>query len=177
MAAPGRPGCPCTAGLLLLLGLSMAGRTRPFSVYPKHTGAWCCAGRVYTAMRLEGAGGCGPPPPVLRATGVAGRRGGEARCARRAPQHSPGGKGVSGRRLRCGPRPCLVVLPGGVGFGLGGVGCSAQLEPGDARSQRGGGGGCARDLAVHKPPPDSRLRQNPPPMLAAVLAMPLWFYI
>jgi hypothetical protein len=33
MAAPGRPGCPCTAGLLLLLALSMAGRTRPFSAY------------------------------------------------------------------------------------------------------------------------------------------------
>ena len=35
IAAPGRPGCPCTAGLLLLLlALSMAGRTRPFSSYP-----------------------------------------------------------------------------------------------------------------------------------------------
>jgi hypothetical protein len=28
----------------------------------------------------------------------------EARCARRVPQRSPG-KGVDGRRLRCGPRP------------------------------------------------------------------------
>jgi hypothetical protein len=44
-------------------------------------------------------GGCAPPPPSLRATGV-GRRGGEARCARRAPQRSPG-KGVGWRRLRC----------------------------------------------------------------------------
>jgi hypothetical protein len=34
LAAPGRPGCPCTAGLLLLLALSMLGRTRPFSAYP-----------------------------------------------------------------------------------------------------------------------------------------------
>jgi hypothetical protein len=34
MAAPGRPGCPYTAGLLLLLALSMPGRTRPFSAYP-----------------------------------------------------------------------------------------------------------------------------------------------
>jgi hypothetical protein len=37
-------------------------------------------------------GGCAPPPPSLRTTGM-GRRSGEARCARRFPQRSPG-KGV-----------------------------------------------------------------------------------
>jgi hypothetical protein len=37
----------------------------------------------------KGAGGCAPPPPSLRTTGV-GRRGGEAQCARRVPQRSPG---------------------------------------------------------------------------------------
>ena len=31
---PVDPRCPCTAGLLLLLALSMLGRTRPFSTYP-----------------------------------------------------------------------------------------------------------------------------------------------
>jgi hypothetical protein len=36
----------------------------------------------------KGTGGCAPTPPALRTTGV-GRRGGEARRARRAPQRSP----------------------------------------------------------------------------------------
>jgi hypothetical protein len=40
----------------------------------------------------KGTGGCAPTPPALRTTGV-GRRGGEARRARRVPQRSPG-KGV-----------------------------------------------------------------------------------
>jgi hypothetical protein len=47
LAAPGRPGCPCTAGLLLLLALSMPGRTRPFSAYP-NTGA------VLVSIRFPG---------------------------------------------------------------------------------------------------------------------------
>jgi hypothetical protein len=36
----------------------------------------------------KGTGGRAPPPPSLRTTRV-GRRGGEARCARRVPQRSP----------------------------------------------------------------------------------------
>ena len=40
----------------------------------------------------KGTGGCAHTPPALRTTGV-GRRGGEARRARRAPQRTPG-KGV-----------------------------------------------------------------------------------
>jgi hypothetical protein len=44
---------------------------------------------VVTAQKAQAA----PPPPSLRATGVGARRGGEARCARQAPQRSPG-KGV-----------------------------------------------------------------------------------
>jgi hypothetical protein len=55
-------------------------------------------------------------------------------------QRSPG-KGVGGRRLRCGPR-LWPRRSGPLG----------PLEPG-ARSQRGGCGGCARALAVYKPPP------------------------
>jgi hypothetical protein len=47
---------------------------------------------VMAAQKPKGTGGCAPPPPSLRTTGV-GRRGGEARRARRAPQRSPG-KGV-----------------------------------------------------------------------------------
>jgi hypothetical protein len=47
LAAPGRPGSPCTAGLLLLLALSMPSRTRPFSAYP-NTGA------VLVSIRFPG---------------------------------------------------------------------------------------------------------------------------
>jgi hypothetical protein len=86
----------------------------------------------------KGAGGCAPPPPPPRTTGV-GRRGGEARRARRAPQCSPG-KGVGLRRLRCGPRLCFRRR-----------GPLGPFEPG-ARPQRGGGGGCARGLAVYERP-------------------------
>jgi hypothetical protein len=48
--------------------------------------------RVVMTAQAKGTGGCAPPPPSLRTTGV-GRRGGEARRARRVPQRSPG-KGV-----------------------------------------------------------------------------------
>jgi hypothetical protein len=47
LAAPGRPGCHCTAGLLLLLALSMPSRTRPFSAYPN-------TGVVLVSIRFPG---------------------------------------------------------------------------------------------------------------------------
>jgi hypothetical protein len=50
MAAPGRrPGCSCTAGVSLLLALSMPGCTRPFSAYPNtgvvRSSTMSCAGQ------------------------------------------------------------------------------------------------------------------------------------
>ena len=59
----------------------------------KHTTAAAAAGGDEHSPK--GTGGCAPTPPALRTTGVAhvGRRGGEARRARRVPQRSPD-KGV-----------------------------------------------------------------------------------
>jgi hypothetical protein len=79
---------------------------------------------------------------------------GEARCARRVPQRSPG-KGVGGRRLRCRPR-LWPRRSGSLG----------PLEPG-TRSQRGGAGcGCGGCLALAvygPPPPPSTPHPHPPP--------------
>jgi hypothetical protein len=49
----------------------------------------------------KGTSGCAPPPPSLRTTGV-GRRGGEARRARRTPQRSPArqGRGLTATSMR-----------------------------------------------------------------------------
>jgi hypothetical protein len=83
----------------------------------------------------------------------AARRGGERGATRkgRVPQRSPEqlaqrrpGKGVGWRRLRCGPRLCFRRR-----------GPPGALEPG-ARPNRGGDGGCARALAVYKPPPPKK---------------------
>jgi hypothetical protein len=52
-------------------------------------GAAAGGARVVMTAQPKGISGCAPPLPPLRATGV-GRRGGEVRCARRAPQRSPG---------------------------------------------------------------------------------------
>jgi hypothetical protein len=79
-------------------------------------------------------------------------------ASRRAPQRSPG-KGVGGRRLRCGPRPCFRRR-----------GPLGSLEPG-ARPQGGGGGGCARALAAHNPPPPP---PPPPPHTAAAASSLNW---
>jgi hypothetical protein len=93
--------------------------------------------------QTKGTGGCAPPPPPsLRTTGV-GRRGGEARCARRVPQRSPG-KGVGGRRFRCGPRPWP----------------RARSSVSSRSAHRGEGGSCAPALAVCKPPPPQKKRHS-----------------
>jgi hypothetical protein len=56
---------------------------------------WPLAAMTFCLKKAPG--GCAPPPPSLRTTGVThyrgARRGGEARRARRVPQRSPG-KGV-----------------------------------------------------------------------------------
>jgi hypothetical protein len=74
-----------------------------------------------------------PPPPKKR----------------KRKKSSPG-KGVGGRRLRCGPR-LWPRRSGPLG----------SLEPG-ARPQRGGGGGCARALAVCQPLSRGKQENNNP---------------
>jgi hypothetical protein len=87
---------------------------------------------------------CSSTPPSLRTTRV-GRCGGEARRARRVPQRSPG-KGVGGRRLRCGPPPCFLSTEW----------AARPIRAGRAAPAEGGGG-CARALAVYTPPPPNSL--------------------
>jgi hypothetical protein len=99
----------------------------------------------------KGAGGCVPPPPSRRTTGV-GRRGGEVRCARQVPHSAAQVRAWAGGGFDADH-----------GFGLDGAGRSDHQSR--ARGPRGVGAAdaCAPSLRLSPPTPHPTTTTPPPP--------------